>query len=159
MFFDAYGAGRIVDLCRRRGWLLVSPRTGVARPGEVVSALAKAVPIDPRRCFMIGHSMGAAAAIAGVPASPGVFAAVAALGGAGRIVEPVAWRGTRLEVGAGESDFALGGAKALHASARAAGVDVGFREYPGIEHLGIVQAALDDIFAAFDGVARGRTAQ
>ncbi|MFM7322686.1 MAG: hypothetical protein ACKO5K_14360, partial [Armatimonadota bacterium] len=116
MFFDAYGAGRIVELCRRRGWLLVAPRTGLVRPGDVLSALGRVLTVDARCCLLVGHSMGAAAAIAGIPAAPGVFAAVAALGGGGRIADPDAWKGTRLAVSAGESDFALPSAKALHAS-------------------------------------------
>ncbi len=82
LFFDGYGDGAIVDQCRSRGWIVVSPRTdgfGLQPVKELVEALAKNYPIDRARVFVIGHSMGALQATAAVQAHPDYYAAVAAL--------------------------------------------------------------------------------
>jgi pimeloyl-ACP methyl ester carboxylesterase len=67
MFFDAYGNGKIVDLCRKRGWLLVAPRLslfGLSMPVDsIVSEIERIYPVDKRQIFVAGHSMGAAQAI------------------------------------------------------------------------------------------------
>ena len=39
MFFDAYGNGKIVDLCRKRGWLLVAPRLSFFGLGMPVDSI------------------------------------------------------------------------------------------------------------------------
>ncbi|MFY7951955.1 MAG: hypothetical protein ACOVT5_05565, partial [Armatimonadaceae bacterium] len=79
LYFEAYGAGRIVEMCRQRGWLLVAPRTGSALPSAVTDAVAALTPVDTKRVFLTGHSMGAMAGAMGVQAAPGRFAAVALL--------------------------------------------------------------------------------
>ena len=52
-------------------------------------------------------------------------------------------------VGVGTSDFALGGARTLARALESAGAETSLREYPGIEHLLVVQVALPDVFAFF----------
>jgi len=63
MFFDAYGNGKIVDLCRKRGWLLVAPRLsffGLGMPVDsIVAEIGQLYPVDKRQIFVVGHSMGA----------------------------------------------------------------------------------------------------
>lgn len=155
LYFEAYGAGRIVELCRQRNWLLVAPRTGSANPAEIADAVNALVPVKSDRVFLTGHSMGAMAGAMGVQAAPGRFAAVALLGGGGRVNKPDAWKDLPFLVGAGDSDFGKAGAKALEASAKAAGARTRWIEYPAIEHLGVVQAAMDDVFQWFDSIAKG----
>jgi acetyl esterase/lipase len=65
-------------------------------------------------------------------------------------------RTTAFFVAAGSEDFALGGARTLADKLRAAGVPrVQWKEYPGSEHLMIVAAAMEEVFAFFDASAPG----
>lgn len=110
MFFDAYGAGKIVELCRQRGWILVAPRLSFFGLGmsadHLIAEIGRLYPIDGRQFFVVGHSMGAARRLS----------------------------------------------QALH-EAGAAGVR--WSEYPDTEHLGVMQAALPEVFAFFDEIAAG----
>jgi len=163
LFFEGYGAGHIVKLCEKRGWLLVAPRLGlsfVGGPvplGEIVDKLAERYPIDPKAVFVVGHSMGASATIAAAQKYPGRFAAVAALGGGGRLQANTAQAFAELPtfVGVGSADFALTGARSLNKALVEAGAKKRtFKEYDGVEHLLIVREALGDVFALFDKAAR-----
>src|SRR5262249_48359937 len=88
MFFDAYGRGAIVGQCEERGRLLVSPRVAGFDSGPnlpaVIDEVAKLYPVDKKRVFVVGHSMGAGQAVTAAGDAPEKFAAVAALGGGGR---------------------------------------------------------------------------
>lgn len=146
MFFDSYGDGKIVRLCGERGWLLVAPR-GAGRVEEVVEALAARYPVDRGRVYLVGHSMGAMAAVGEASRRPEWYAAVAALGGGGRLRVSEGLRAVRFFVGVGTEDFALRGARGLRAALETAGVrSIRYREYEGIEHLAVVQEALFDVF-------------
>ncbi|MBX9579310.1 MAG: hypothetical protein K2X87_03300 [Gemmataceae bacterium] len=159
LFFEGYGAGRAVKLCEERGWVFVATRGGLDFLGappvaEVLDGLAKRYPIDPKRAFLVGHSMGAAQAVRLAQQHRGRFAAVAALGGGGRVSDPKPFAGLPVFVAAGEKDFGLGMARALNKTLTAGGAkDLTYREYPGAEHLLIVREALPDVFARFDKVA------
>jgi poly(3-hydroxybutyrate) depolymerase len=160
MFFDGYGDGAIVRLCRRRGWLLVAPRSGMlgaAPVDELLDALVAELPVDRTRVFLVGHSMGAAQAVSIAAHRPERYAAVAALGGGGRFGKTSdAFRALPFFIGVGTDDFLLRGAQELkQALERAGTARVEVREYDKIEHLAIVQVALGDVFAFFDTVNRG----
>lgn len=155
LFFDGYGDGETVRQCRQKGWFMVATRAGGflgAMPpvAEIVDELAKYYPIDPKRIYIVGHSMGAAHTAAVAQASPGRFAAIAALGGGGSVRKPAAIKALPVFVGCGNQDFALSAAKSLVASLEKAAADVQYREYPNVEHLVIVQAAIRDVVAFFD---------
>lgn len=156
LFFEGYGHGKIVDLCRERGWLLVAPRVtpiGGAPPLDLVEAMAALYPVNPGRVFVVGHSMGAAAAVGAASRSPERFAGLAALGGGGRIAPSEAIQKLPTFVGVGSLDFALRGAKALDQTLRAAGLErVEFKEYADVEHLLVVQVALPEVFTFFDSI-------
>lgn len=67
MFIDGYGAGELLRLARERGFVVLSPLTGaiMSRDGAFDALVAQAsrwYDIDPARVYVIGHSMGAAAA-------------------------------------------------------------------------------------------------
>jgi predicted esterase len=159
LFFESYGHGAIVELCRDRGWFLVAPRSalGLAPLEALIEELDRLYPIDRSRVVLVGHSMGAAQAVGAVVKSPDRFAALAALGGGGLVPHRDGLERLPAFVGVGDRDFALKGARSLAEALRAAGLgDVTYREYPGIEHLAIVQVALPDVFAFFDTrLARG----
>lgn len=162
MFFETYGAGQIVKLCEKRGWLLVSPRAGLgfgltAGPpvGEIVDELAKRYPVDAKRVFIVGHSMGSGMAFDVVQKYPGKFAAVAGLGGGGAIRKAEVFAELPVFIGVGDKDFALKTAKGLQTNLeKAKATKVTYKEYPDVEHLVIVREALGDVFDLFDKLAK-----
>ncbi len=157
MFFDGYGDGLVAKLCEKRGWLLVTTRTPLLAFGggpnveRVVDAFAKIYPVDQKRIYLVGHSMGAAQAVATAGRSPKRFAAVAALGGGGGFRPSDELKAVRFFVGCGERDFALNGSRNLHRQLEKAGVKTRFKSYADVEHLIIVQLALPEVFRFFEG--------
>jgi predicted esterase len=160
LFFDAYGRGAIVRLCRARGWLLVCPRGRLLDMTPPVEELAAAVgrlyPVDAKRVFLVGHSLGAMQAVGVAGKSPRAFAAVAALAGSGLVRPSAAVKDVPFFVGEGEEDGVLPhGGQALRDNLERVGVrTVRFRSYPDTEHLTVVEAALPDVFALFDEEAK-----
>ena len=157
LFFEGYGAGHVVTECKKRSWLLVAPRAGLfgAPPVEaIVAELAKRYPVDPKRVFLVGHSMGAGQAAELVQRSPGKYRAVALLGGAARVRDAKAFAEVPLFLGVGVKDqLALTGMRALNKSLTAAGAKkLTYREYPDAEHLVIVRESLPDVFAQWDAL-------
>ena len=117
---------------------------------------AKRYPIDPKRVYLVGHSMGAGHAVQLAQQDPGRYAAVAALGGGGRITKPDALKSVPFFVGCGKLDAALPKAQALHKALEEAGCPVTFKEYDDVEHLLVVREAAADVFKFFDQAAKGR---
>lgn len=160
MFFEGYGNGHIVKLCKERGWLLVSPRAGIGfgltpapLVGDIVDELAKWYPVDAKRVFILGHSMGSSMAFDAVQRSPGKFAAVACLGGGGSVRKAEVFAELPVFIGVGDKDFAVKTAKGLQANLeKAKAKNVTFKEYPDVEHLVIVREALGDVFDLFGKV-------
>lgn len=154
MFFQTYGAGRLVELGKARRWIVVSPRqtlTGLNLDlPEMVQALSEHLPVDSSRVMVVGHSMGAAQAMAQVSKHPESVTMLAALGGGGNVRDSEAIRKVPFYVAAGERDFGKPRAKSLRMQLERIGCPVEYREYPDVEHMVIVQAALDDVFAFFD---------
>ena len=159
MFFDTCGAGRAATLGIERGWLVVAPRQGLFGLAldveEMLELLGDSFEIDSSRVFLVGHSMGAGQVAKQVGLHPETVAAAVALGGgaaapAGEKAKQVPWL-----VAAGAADFGRPGAAALAKRLEAGGAAVDFREYPDVEHMVIVQAALDDVFRFLDSVAAG----
>lgn len=158
MFFDLYGEGSVVRSCLDRGWIVVAPRSGfLAKPplDALVDSLAERWPVDPRRVAVVGHSMGGMQALAAVQSHPERYVGVGILGAGGS-----PRRGTKLEVpffvGIGERDFAHSGALGLARKLSAAGAPVTLVEYPGVEHLAIVQFARVDLLQFLDTVLAKR---
>lgn len=162
MFFDAYGAGITVKLCRDRGWVLVATRAagllgfGAApRVVELLDALAERYPLDVERVYLIGHSMGAGHALAIAQRTPERFAGIALLGGGGSLRRPESVQALPMFVGVGQEDFAVRPARALYRElARAKAARVEFKEYENVEHLLIVREAAADVFRFWEGGAR-----
>ena len=58
LFFEGYGAGRIVKECEQRGWVLVATRSGLgfgtAPPlADVLEQLGTRYPLDAKRVFVV----------------------------------------------------------------------------------------------------------
>jgi predicted esterase len=160
LFFDAYGSGLIARLAQERGWMVVAPRAGwlfsAAPPAAaIVDELAKVYPVDKKRIFIVGHSMGAMQAVKLAQETSGRFAAIAALGGGGAVDQPDVFKDLPVFVGCGREDFLLGGAKGLDNVLKKAGAtQLTYKEYPGVEHMLIVQEALPDVFKFFESAVR-----
>ncbi|MFZ4733125.1 MAG: hypothetical protein ACOYK7_11365 [Pirellulales bacterium] len=158
MFFETCGAGRAARLGLERGWLVVAPRQGIFGLGldidGMLGALAVHFPIDRTRVFLVGHSMGAVQTSRQVAKHPGLVTAAVGLSGGGTVSKDKAARRVPWFIAAGEHDFGKRGADALAKQLTAAGSTVTYREIPDVEHMVIVQAALDEVFSFLDGVAR-----
>lgn len=154
LFFDGYGAGKIVRLCRQRGWLLVAPRSGFGGDVQldaIVASISELIPVDGERVFAVGHSMGAAQLMGYASRRPTSLRGVALLGGGGSTRSIAGLEALPVFLAPGERDFARPNARRLRDALREAGVEkLEYREYEAVEHLGIVQVALDDVFAFFD---------
>jgi predicted esterase len=154
MFFETYGAGRIVDLAIQRGWMVVAPRQGLLGLNlscrGMLDVLSEYYNVDPKQIYLVGHSMGAAQVMKQVAIDADLPTAAVAIGGGGRMTDAEKYAGFPWFVAAGESDFGRSGARSLADSLKRANVSVRYSEYPDVEHLVIVQAALDDVFKFFD---------
>ncbi|MFK7740866.1 MAG: prolyl oligopeptidase family serine peptidase [Planctomycetota bacterium] len=156
LFFDGYGDGMAVAMCRERGWYCASPRNGMGGVDVVglIDALVARYPIDTDRVFVVGHSMGAAAAMGSVARTPGRFRAVAPVSGGGRVRRSDAFAKVPFFVAAGGRDFGRAGSLRLRKAMESAGAKVEWRDYPAAEHFGVMQLSLPDVFAFFDKHAR-----
>jgi predicted esterase len=162
LFFDAYGYGLIARLAQDRGWMVVAPRAGwlfdAAPPvPAIVDELAKLYPVNKQRIYVVGHSMGAMHAVTlaqeGDPraGTPGRYAAIAALGGGGAVTKPEAFKDLPVFIGCGSEDFLLVGANGLEKSLEKSGARrVTYKEYPGVEHMLVVQESLPEVFKFFE---------
>lgn len=159
MWFEAYGAGAIVEHCRERGYFLVARASAgadpVAHTERLVADMLRRFPVDGRRVYLIGHSMGAMKVCEIAARSPDAFAAVVALGGGGPTGKGAAYLRLPFFIATGSRDFLRGQAKLLHSKLVALrGGDergvVDFVEYEAAEHLNVVQVALPDAFRWLD---------
>ncbi len=155
MFFDAYGHGGIVRECAKRKWMLVTTRTegflGAAPVAAIVDELSKRYPIDDKRVFAVGHSMGAGQVVGLAASAPDRWRGLVCLGGAGGLANPAKVKDVPFFIGVGSDDFALGGARSLVKSLQKGGNEkVKMVEYPDVEHIVVVQVALPEVFRWFD---------
>lgn len=86
-FMDAYGAGKLKQVAEQQKFLLVTPLTYAftANPGEQFDAVLDAVgldyTIDPKRIYVLGHSMGGGVTTSVVSARGARIAAAAPICG------------------------------------------------------------------------------
>lgn len=154
MFFDSYGNGITLKECQSRGWYLVAPRAGggfgvggVPNVLAILEELAKRYPIDLKRVYLVGHSMGAGHALTLSQQAADRFAGVAALGGGGMIRKTEAFRQLPLFVGLGKDDFLIGAPERFGANLKKAGIPrLEVKIYPNVEHMMIVREAIPDVF-------------
>ena len=154
MFFETYGAGRLIELAKSRNWVVVCPRQGLTglsiQVVSMIPMLESELGLSFDRVFFVGHSMGAAQAIEQVSKSQERISAVAAIGGGGSPKKADALVEIPFFVSAGERDFGRGSAKRLSDTLKSFGCKVDYSEYRDVEHLTIVQACLDELFQFLD---------
>ncbi len=158
-FFESYGAGLIVQLCKQRGWYLLAPRSGnflSAPPVEqLVERLAMRFPVDRQQVYLLGHSMGAAQALSLAQKAKHPFAGIVLLAGSGRLTNLARLKRLPIFIGCGKADFTFAAASKLQKQLQASNLQqVTFRAYPEVEHLMIVAVALNDVFAWLDQLPR-----
>jgi predicted esterase len=161
LFFDGYGDGIARKLCEERGWIMVAPRSpgflGAPPIAEMLDVLRQRYPIDDKRVFLVGHSMGAAQAISVSQQIPDRLCGVAALGGGGQVRKGKVSETLPYFIGVGSADFALSGARTLHRSLQTEKVmQLELKEYPNLEHMMIVRDAIPEVFERFDKWGKNR---
>jgi len=153
MFLEAYGAGAIRGLADARGFIVATPLTmpmlrapdALAR---LIDTVAAELPVDRARVYLLGHSLGAAAAWNLARLRPDLVAAVVCIAGVcGSVPAPAPPRVPPLLAVVGELDPLATPARveALAAEARAAGRAAEFRVIPGYGHTLVVGAVLPDV--------------
>ena len=153
MFLEAYGAGAIRSLADARGFIVATPATmAMLRSPDalarLIDTLATELPVDRARVYLLGHSLGAAAAWNLARLRPDLVAAVVCISGAcGGVPAPVPPRVPPLLAVVGELDPLATPARveAAAAEARAAGRSVEVRRIPGYGHTLVVGAVLPDV--------------
>ena len=153
MFLEAYGAGAIRALADARGFIVATPlTTALLRAPDalarLIDTLAAELPVDRARVYLLGHSLGAAAAWNLARLRPDLVAAVVCIAGAcGGVSAPAPPRVPPLLAVVGELDPLATPARAESAAtdARTAGRTVEFRRIPGYGHTLVVGAVLPDV--------------
>ena len=105
--------------------------------------------IDDDRIYLMGHSMGGAGALyLGEKYAP-KWTAIAALAGFGSPDPNGKLRNTPLYFTAGSLDTASNSGRAAAERLKAAGMNVEFKEVPGLDHGQIIAGAQPDVFKFF----------
>ncbi len=158
MFFDSYGDGEIVRLCRARSWALICPR--VTSPlddyGPVIERLPGLLAPKAKRIFLVGHSLGAVTTLAVATKYADRLAGIAPISGRAPGATG-ALKALPTFVSAGTKDFSRAGSEQLAERLRAQETPTTFKLYE-TEHLLVVPDALPDIFAWMDRLALDRRA-
>ena len=107
---------------------------------------------EPIRKMVEENCGGASQIIKQIQKNPALPVAAVVLGGGGRISTSDAKRSQHVSwyIGAGDQDFGLAAAKQLKQSLEASEVPNRFKVYDNVEHLVVVQAAIDDAFQFLD---------
>lgn len=158
LFFDSYGDGVTAKICQERGWIMVATNAGgflrfgsPPRVVQLLDVLSTRYPIDKRRVYLVGHSMGAGHVLALAQQASERLAGIALLGGGGAARRAEALKDLPCFIGCGKQDFALAGARRLSNSLQQAGLSkLMVKEYDEIEHMMIVREAIRDVFAFWD---------
>lgn len=157
LFFEGYGAGRVVDLCRERGWILVVPRRplfGGMPLQHIVEALRPLISFDQARVFVVGHSKGVGETLNAIHGGPKVFRAAGLIGGGGRARESEGTESVRFWVAAGANDFGRSMARRTHEALLGLGSKSEWHLIPHTEHMTVVADALPPLFQFFDQLAK-----
>ncbi|MCB9834203.1 MAG: alpha/beta fold hydrolase [Planctomycetes bacterium] len=160
MFFEAYGRGRYVAEGIARGAVVVAPRLPILGRLDLAGLLDRLAGIRPfarDQVFLVGHSMGAGAALDAAARSPEPLAAVVAIAGAARTSQLERLTRGPLFLGTAERDFSR--RSVLDLAARLADLDGPapvLEIAPQSEHLMVVQDLLPTVMAFLDEQGLGR---
>ena len=176
-FFDAYGK-QLPALADQRGYIVAAPlgyrvdggygwglgapptdatarRLAELSEDDVMHVLAevrKHYNVDPKRIYLMGHSMGAIGTWKLAPKDPATWAALGAFSGQGVPATVERMRDVPEYVVHGDADptVNVAGSRAMVAAMKAQGVDVKYVEVPGGNHGNVVEPNLAGMFDFFD---------
>ncbi|MCS7209594.1 MAG: alpha/beta hydrolase [Fimbriimonadales bacterium] len=153
LFFEGYGLGIVLKEAAKRGWAVIAPRAEVnlAHVGGALEAAQRLLPIDPKRVYLMGHSMGGAHSFAAVAQFPDRFRAVAIFAGAGQPAQIPHDLPVLMTVG--EQELSMLKNNIENAYRRLQGLNLKtleYKKYDACDHLMIVREAMADAFAFFD---------
>ena len=154
MFFESYGAGAAPKEAKKRGWVFMSPRSGTGAVPACLAWLRDQRRMNPRKVFVMGHSMGGGLALSKetLGAKPDALALFAPAT-AGSL--PTAIGDTPVFLAVGKQEMAM-----LRTSAARLGIQLEkrpksiYKQYDRCEHLMIVAEAAADAFRFFDKLCR-----
>jgi predicted esterase len=151
LFMEGYGAGLLRRLAEEHGFVLVTPLTYPAIGNnramtELVDAVSALYPVDGRRVYAIGHSLGAVATTSWMTTTGHGLAGAALL--AGGVNLPATPDGTAVPtfLAAAEGDRIFRPATMMRFAdrLRERGTPVHFRLYENEGHISVVAASLPD---------------
>lgn len=157
LFFEGYGLGLILKEAEKRGWAVVAPRSGVGLDHiwGAIEAAKGLVPVDEKKTYLIGHSMGGGQTFAAAAQKPDLFAGIAVFAGAGQPAEAfkTAFENKPVFLSVGKQEIAFLSSNVNQAQNRLKAMGLKrleTRVYEGCEHLMIVRESLPDAFAWFE---------
>ena len=125
----------------------------------VLEMASKEFNIDDNRIYLMGHSMGGMGAMhIGEKYAP-MWAAVACLAGFGSPDPKGKMKDTPLYFTAGSNDSMGMGGRTTAERLKAGGMDVEWKEVPGLDHGGIIAGAMPDVFKFFNEHVKGQPKQ
>ena len=123
---------------------------------NVLEMARKEFNVDEKRIYLMGHSMGGMGAMyIGEKYAP-MWAAVACLAGFGSPDPNGKLKDTPLYFTAGSNDSLGSSGRAVAERLKAAGMDVEWKEVPGLDHGGIIAGAMPDVFKFFNEHTKAR---
>jgi predicted esterase len=117
---------------------------------RVLEMVRKEFNIDDNRIFLMGHSMGGAGAMYIGEKYASIWAAVACIAGFGSPDPKGKLKDTPLFFTAGSQDTLGSMGRTTAEQLKAAGLDVQWKEIPGLDHGGIIAGSMTDVFKFFN---------
>ena len=119
---------------------------------DVLDVIQATYPIDSKRVYIMGHSMGGAGTVRVGFDNAERFAAMAPIAGFGGAAQLKKAPDMPLFMGQGEADalVPVASARAFHNAAEGLDMDVKYVELAGIDHIAIVALVMSDVFDWFD---------
>ncbi|MCS6885889.1 MAG: alpha/beta hydrolase-fold protein [Acidobacteriota bacterium] len=155
MFFEGYGDGLLLELCKEKNWLLIAPKVN-SPLDDYAYLLDRLSPLlSGKRILLLGHSLGAIASLVAAQKSPERFSAVAVISGS-PIGELKRLKDIPIFVAVGTEDFSLRGSGMLAKLLAELQANVVYKTYEA-EHLLVVTEALPDIVEWFSSIIRGKS--
>jgi predicted esterase len=160
-FFDSYPESPLKPEAQRLGFLVVCPKgrgpaSGYRGPAEqdvfdVLAEVRRDYRIDPRRIYLMGHSMGAYATWRLAAQHPGIFAALGPIAGGGNPADMERLRNVPQYVvhGALDTTVPVAQSRAMVAAARELGAPVVYVELPDAGHYDAVIGQFGPMFDFF----------